>query len=385
MRRFALTGAAVFDGDSLRDGVAVLLNGVRIEAVLPEDQLARDVPRMTLDGGTLCPGFVDLQVNGGGGVLFNDGPDVATLARMAQAHAGLGATTILPTLITDTPDKTAAAIDAVAGALAQNMPGIGGLHLEGPHLALTRKGAHDPARIRPMQPDDLALLLDAARRLPVLIVTLAPESVTDAQIAALAQAGVVVSLGHSDCSFDQAQTAFAAGAQMVTHLFNAMSPLGHRAPGLVGAALTAKGVASGVIADLVHVQAASLQVALAADAARGGLFLVSDAMAPAGSDMTTFTLTGQQVLRAQGTLRLADGTLAGADLDLARALRNLLALGVPLVQALTMATRRPAQAAGLTGAGTLHAGCAADILHLNDRLELQAVWQRGRVIPLSPR
>jgi N-acetylglucosamine-6-phosphate deacetylase len=378
-----LTGARVFDGTSLREGLALVLDDGRIAAILPEDQLPDDAAHVDLGGGILAPGFVDLQVNGGGGVLFNDQPDVATLIRMSQAHAGLGATTILPTLISDRPDRTSAAIDAVREALRQDIPGIGGLHLEGPHLALARKGAHDPDRIRAMEEHDLAILLEAARHLPVLIVTLAPEAVTLSQISALAGAGVIVSLGHSDCTCEQARAAFAAGAVMVTHLFNAMSQLGSRSPGLVGASLTEPGVSAGVIADLVHVQEAALHVALAADSARNGLFLVSDAMAPAGSDTSEFTLTGQLVTRRDGSLRLDDGTLAGADLDLPRAVRNIVCLGVPLDRALAMASSRPAQAAGLASAGRLRAGAVADLVHLDDALALRSVWQRGHPVKLS--
>ncbi|WP_146586351.1 N-acetylglucosamine-6-phosphate deacetylase [Puniceibacterium confluentis] len=386
--RTVLSGARVFDGTTLHDGLAVVMDQQRIAALAPleavQDDLARDdVAHMVLGGGILSPGFVDLQVNGGGGVLFNDRPDVPTLQRIAQAHAGLGATTIMPTLITDTADRTLAAIAAVCEAMALDVPGIGGLHLEGPHIAPARKGAHDPGRIREMDDADLAVLLGAARRLPTLIVTLAPESVRPEQIAALAKAGVTVSLGHSDCSLEQAQAAFGAGARMVTHLFNAMSQLGSRAPGLVGAALGAPGVSSGIIADLVHVHPATLQVALAADAQKDGLFLVSDAMAPAGSAIDAFTLTGQRVFRRDRTLRLGDGTLAGADLDLPTAVRNLVGVGVPLERALSMATRRPARAAGVN-AGVLQAGCAADLVYLSDALELCAVWQRGQPVPLSP-
>ncbi len=382
-RQVALTGARVFDGAHLAAGLAVVVAQRRIAAIVPEGDVPRDAEVVALGGGILCPGFVDVQVNGGGGVLFNDDPSVGTLRRMAQAHAGLGATTILPTLITDTPERTAEAIGAVVAALAAGVPGIGGLHLEGPHIALSRKGAHDPGRIRPMEDADLGRLLDAARHIPVLVVTLAPEAVSLEQIAALAGAGVVVSLGHSDCSHAEAQAGFDAGARMVTHLFNAMSQMAGRAPGLVGAALSAPGVTAGLIADLEHVSGPTLQVALAADAGRGGLFLVSDAMAPAGSDLAEFTLTGQRVVRQAGTLRLADGTLAGADLDLGRAVRNLVSVGVPLVQALAMATARPARAVGLSGAGWLRAGAEADLVHLRDDLILQSVWQRGERVPLS--
>ncbi|KMK63771.1 N-acetylglucosamine 6-phosphate deacetylase [Puniceibacterium sp. IMCC21224] len=229
-----LTGARIFDGAVLQDGKAVVVEGARIIALVDAGALLVGAQVVRLNGGILAPGLVDVQVNGGGGLLFNDSPDMDTLRCMASAHARLGATTILPTLITDTPDRVAAAVGAVRAALDQGVPGIGGLHLEGPHLARSRKGAHDGDLIRPMAAEDLAVLQDAARDLPTLVVTLAPESVTPDQIAALVSAGAVVSLGHSDCSHAQVTAAVAAGASMVTHLFNAMSPLGSREPGLVG-------------------------------------------------------------------------------------------------------------------------------------------------------
>ena len=154
-------------------------------------------------GGTLAPGFVDLQVNGGGGVMFNDAPTVGTLKTIAKAHARLGATSILPTLITDSPDQVKAAVAAVEAAISDRVSGIVGLHLEGPHLSLGRKGAHDPSLIRPMAPSDVAFLLHAADRLPFLKVTIAPESVSSQQIKRLSDAGILVSLGHSDAGYDE--------------------------------------------------------------------------------------------------------------------------------------------------------------------------------------
>src|SRR5690606_21373453 len=235
--------------------------------------------------------------------------------------ARLGTLTILPTLITDTPEVTRAAIAAVAQAVAEGLPGIAGLHLEGPHLSLARKGAHDPDLIRPMGGDDLRFLLDAARSVPRLLLTIAPESVDKEQISALSDAGVIVSLGHTDAGFATCRAAFDAGARVATHLFNAMSPLGNREPGLVGAVLASGAVSAGIIADGIHVHPASLRVALAAKAGPGSLFLVTDAMAPAGTDMRSFRLNGREILRENGRLTLADGTLAGADLDMTRALR----------------------------------------------------------------
>lgn len=378
------TGARIFDGETLRPGDLQVAEG-RIVAILPPESAGQGAEVVRLDGGILAPGFVDLQVNGGGGLLLNARPEAATIARMARAHAGLGALTILPTLITDTPDITRRAVAAVAEAVEKGIPGIAGLHLEGPHLSLARKGAHDPALIRPMTEADLEFLLSAAAHLPRLMVTLAPESVTMDKIARLAQAGIIVALGHSDCSYATARAAVAAGARVATHLFNAMSQLGNREPGLVGAVLADGGLSAGLIADAVHVHPAAMRLALAAKAGPGDIFLVSDAMAPAGTDLAEFTLNGRRIRRAAGRLTLDDGTLAGADLDLSRALRVLCAIGVPLARSLAMATLAPARVLGRADRmGRLAAGRAADMVHLSDALDLRAVWQGGVSVPLAP-
>ena len=336
----------VFDGERLLENCQLTTQGRVIAAMGPD--LPRRGEVVDLGGDILAPGYVDLQVNGGGGVLLNDAPSVETLRRIAGAHRALGTRALLPTLITDRPEVTRAAIAAAVQAVAEGVPGIAGLHLEGPHLSLARKGAHDPALIRAMTDDDLALLLDAARALPVLNVTVAPENVTEAQVAALAQAGVLVSLGHSDCDFETACRYVDAGARGVTHLFNAMSGLGHRAPGLVGAALARGEVHAGLIADGVHVHPAAMGAAWRAKRGPGRIFLVSDAMAVAGTDLDRFTLNGREITRRDGVLTLEDGTLAGADLDLTRAVRVLHEqAGVPLAEALRAATRTPAELIGL--------------------------------------
>lgn len=380
-----LHGADIFDGERLGPG-ALLVEAGRIAAVLPADASVPGARRVALDGGVLAPGFVDLQVNGGGGVMFNDRPSVEALATMAEAHAGLGALTILPTLISDTRGITAAAVAAVEEAVRQGVPGIAGLHLEGPHLSLARKGAHDPALIRPMEAGDLDFLIGAARRVPRLLVTLAPESVTTAQIAALAKAGVIVALGHTDAGFETCRAAAAAGAAMATHLFNAMSQLGNREPGLVGAVLATGTLHAGLIADGIHVHPEVMRAALAAKAGPGEIFLVTDAMAPAGSALTSFTLNGREIRREAGRLMLADGTLAGADLDMARALRVLRDdVGVALDRALDMATRVPARVARLSDrSGALRPGRRADVVHLTPDLHLAAIWRQGVPVALSP-
>jgi N-acetylglucosamine-6-phosphate deacetylase len=337
----ALIGADVFDGGTLHRGKAVVLAESVFDGVFDPADLPAGARIVKLDGGTLAPGFVDLQVNGGGGVLFNDAPCVETLNTIAAAHASTGTRAILPTLITDTPAQTRAAIAAVENAISVGVAGIIGLHLEGPHLSIDKKGAHDAALVRPMTDADETLLSEAAQRVPNLMVTLAPESVSMEQIFRLSKAVVIVSVGHSDCTADQAKAAFEAGAVCATHLFNAMRQLGSREPGLVGAALSTPGITAGLIADGIHVHPDTIRVAMAA-ASAGGLFLVTDAMATVGSDITEFRLNGRRVLRRDGRLTLEEGTLAGADLTMPQAIRVMVEdVGISLEAALRMATGTP--------------------------------------------
>ena len=377
----AFTGADIFDGTDLhRDRTLLVQDGVVAGIVATADvpDTAVSVP---LPKGIIAPGFVDIQVNGGGGKMFNDAPRISCLRTMAEAHTSLGATSILPTLITDRPEITRAAIAAVTSAVATGLAGIAGLHLEGPHLSQSRKGAHDPALIRPMTEEDLGYLCDAAQRLPVLKMTLAPENVTFEQMSKLVKAGVVLSLGHTDASIATCRKAAAAGVSCVTHLFNAMHQIGSREPGVVGAALRIGSFSAGIIADLIHVHPDTILLALAAKQGPGQVFLVSDAMAAAGSDIGSFTLNGRLITRQNGQLTLADGTLAGADLDLATAIRNLNGIGVPLVQALAMATSIPAGVIGRgargSGLGHLRVGSTADFVHLDPEIQLSGVYRSG--------
>lgn len=374
MSRMLFQGASLFDGYSLSPGVLAVEEGIIVTP--PADSQGWQV--VNLSGGVLAPGFVDLQVNGGGGAMVDGRATLASLRALCDVHAALGATAILPTLITDTQQATRAVLAAGIEATRAGVPGFLGLHLEGPHLDPLRKGAHDPALIRPMDADDLRALCEAARQLPVLLVTLAPASVSPEQIATLTAAGVRVSVGHADCSFAQAMVAHRAGARLITHLFNAMSPLTGREPGLVGAALAAD-FDVGLIADGIHVAPESIRLALAAKSA-GRVFLVSDAMAVAGTDSTAFTLGGRRINRAGGRLTLADGTLAGADLTLARAVGVMAGpVGLPLAQALAMATRLPAEAVGQEAHhGHLLAGRVANLVHLTPEGALSAVWRAGQ-------
>ena len=361
--------ARVFDGSDWHRNAALGVEGGRITGVIPGG-----TPEVDL----IVPGFVDLQVNGGGGVQFNDDTTAGGLSAICAAHRRLGTTSLLATLITDTAEITDRAIAAVAQARADGLAGLAGLHLEGPHLDPARKGTHAAELVRPMQEADLQRILSARAPCGPLLTTLAPEAVTPEQVARLVAGGVQVSLGHSDCSADTAHRYFAAGATMATHLFNAMSQMGHRSPGLVGAALDTGAVSCGLIADGHHVSDISMRIALRAKRGPGRVFLVSDAMAATGSDLTEITLNGRTIYRKGGRLTLADGTLAGADISMLDAVRYCVsALDIPLDEALRMATLYPAQAAGLAGIGRLSPGAQADFLVLDQALDLHSVWTGG--------
>lgn len=378
----AILGARIFDGHQWHDDAALLIEFGHVSGIVRADAVPANAATVRLDGGMVVPGFVDLQVNGGGGVLFNNAPTVESIRTICAAHAQFGTTALLPTLITDTVAVNVAAIAAGAEAARQGVPGFIGLHLEGPHLALARKGTHDPSLIRPMDDDDLARLVAARADLPNLLVTVAAETVTPAQIKTLTGAGIIVSVGHSDADAATAGAAFAAGASMSTHLFNAMSQLGNREPGVVGAVLTHGAVSAGLIADGIHVHPAAIEVALRAKAGPGRIFLVTDAMSQTGTDLQTLTLNGRTITRADGALRLADGTLAGADLDMIDAVEFMHSrIGLPLEEALRMASLYPAEAIGIAEEfGHLRPGGVASFVHLSDDRHVRATWIAGEEV-----
>ncbi|MEQ1900239.1 MAG: N-acetylglucosamine-6-phosphate deacetylase [Devosia sp.] len=378
MSRIAYTGARIFDGEYWHERSALVVADGKIEQIIAADS-PTDAQRVPMGGGMLVPGFIDLQVNGGGGAQFNLTPTVAAIETICKTFARYGTTGCLPTFITDTREKTAEAIGAGITAAQRKVPGFLGLHLEGPHLSIARKGAHDPALIRPMEETDLVALVAAREQLPNLLITVAAETVTPNQIARLSQAGIVVSIGHSDARYAVAKAAAEAGARMVTHLFNAQSQLGNREPGIVGAALDLGGLHAGLIADGIHVDAASIGVALRAKRGPGRIFLVTDAMSVTGTDATSFELTGRTAYRKDGALRLADGTLAGADLTMIDAVTYVhKTLGLPLEEALRMASLYPAEALEIAADhGRIASGFAANLVHLGDDLTVRDTLVAG--------
>ena len=364
-----LTPAGVLDGHALlvRDGV--------IAAIVPEGDVSGDFGVEALGGRLLTPGFIDTQVNGGGGMLFNASPTVEGIAAIGRAHLAFGTTGFLPTLISDELDVVDRAMRAVEAAIEAGVPGVLGIHLEGPYLAAARRGVHDASKFRVLEDDGIALLTSLRRG--VTMVTVAPEAAPPAMIRRLVAAGVVVSLGHSNADYAAAREAFAAGACGVTHLFNAMSPLASRAPGMVGAALESEAWC-GIIADGHHVDPAVLRLALRTRSAEK-FVLVTDAMPSVGAAAKDFMLQGKRITVREGICLDASGTLAGSDLDMGRAVRNAVSmLGVDLATAVMMASRIPAALLGISAQrGSLVPGQAADLVLLDDETRITRVWIGG--------
>ncbi len=371
-----LTGARLFDGEAFHDDSALVIEGARIVGVVAHRERPRVPGERDLGGGVVAPGFVDVQVNGGGGALLNDNPSLAVVARIAKAHRAHGVTSMLPTLITDAPEVQAAAIRAVRAAV-EHTPGVLGIHLEGPFLDPRRKGAHEARFIREMTPGDAEAI--AAADCGIVMTTLAPNRVSPDLIRSLAARGVLVSLGHSNSTYDEAMAALAAGARAFTHLYNAMSPMTGREPGMVGAALTHEESFVSVIADGHHAHDASLRLAFAAKR-RDRLMLISDAMPAAAGGPDTFELMGRTVARVGGRLQLADGTLAGSRLTMDEAVRNCVSrLGLPLPDALRMASLNPAKFLRRDSEiGRLAPGALANLVHLDVALEVRETWIEGR-------
>jgi N-acetylglucosamine-6-phosphate deacetylase len=372
----ALVGARVFDGTEMRDGVAVVLDGQRIAAVLPEADVDSGIEVQRLEG-LLAPGFIDVQVNGGGGVLFNDRRSVEGIRAIGAAHRPFGTTGFLPTFITDTRERMAEAVEAVRRGMAEGVPGLLGIHIEGPFLNPARKGVHDPSLMRPIEEEDVRIMtsLGAGRTL----VTLAPEMVPPDAIERLAKAGVVVAAGHTAADAGTLEEAVRRGLTGVTHLFNAMPPMAAREPGPIGAGLSMPDMWASLIVDLIHVAPTSLRVALAAKRA-DRVILVTDAMPSVGTDAKSFELQGRTISRENGRLATEDGTLAGSDLDMASAVRNVVGLGVALPDALRMASAVPAAFMGLDRElGRIAPDYRASLVLLDDGLNVPATWIDGAI------
>ena len=376
MESFALTNANVLTDDGFRPDLAVLVEDGKVVALLPESGLPAGVTRRDLGGGHLLPGYIDVQVNGGGGVLFNNAPTVEALRSIVAGHRRFGSTGLMPTLISDDVETMRLAVAAVRQAIAQGVPGVLGIHLEGPYIAPERKGTHNADKFR--VPDAAEIEMATSLDNGVTLVTLAPEQVPADTIRAMVARGAKVAAGHTAASYEQARVGLDAGISGFTHLYNAMTPLQGRDPGVVGAALEDPHSWCGVIVDGVHVHPASLRVALAAKP-RGKILLVTDAMPMVGADAPSFELYGETITAIDGVVRNAAGSLAGSALDMASAVRNTVQmLGLPLEEAARMASTYPAQFLGIDDyRGRIAPGCAADLVLLDDALQVRETWIGG--------
>ena len=372
----ALVNARVLTGDEVVRGKAVLLQDGRIAAIVDDAAVPRAFVRHDLDGGLLVPGFIDSQVNGGGGVLFNDAPSVESIAAIGAAHRRFGTTGFLPTLISTDIETLQAAIDATREAMAAGVPGLLGVHIEGPFLSAKRKGIHDASKFRVIDEAAFRLLTSIGPGRTKL--TLAPETTSPEMIRRLTDAGVIVAAGHTNASYTTIRTALDHGLRGFTHLFNAMSPLTSREPGAVGAALEDQASWCGLIVDGKHVDPVVLRIALRAKRL-DRFMLVTDAMPSVGAAEKSFRLQGRLVTVQDGVCVDENGTLAGSDLDMASAVRNAVGmLDLELPDAVHMASRNPAAFLGLDRElGRIAPGYRADLVLLDDELRVLETWIGG--------
>jgi N-acetylglucosamine-6-phosphate deacetylase len=378
-KRHAIAAGNVFDGWTRHKDAAVVIEGSLIVDVIAQSALPAGLEILELPSGAwLAPGFIDLQVNGGGDVLFNNSPTPEAILAIAAAHRKYGTTAFLPTFITDTSEKMVAAV-AAAQSVVGSEPSVLGIHLEGPFLSPEKAGVHDPSLIREPGPADLKML--CGPRKGALLVTLAPECVPNGFVGQLAQSGVRVSLGHSMATYEKTLAAMAEGLSGFTHLFNAMRPLASREPGPIAAALESPNAWFGMIVDGFHVNPAMLRLALRG---LGQPILVTDAMPPVGGRRSKFDLYGAEIKVIGGRCARPDGTLAGSALNMAAAVRNCMyMLEVPVEHALRLATRNPAEFIGLGSLlGGLRPGYRADIVALNpDNFDVLGTWVAGKDSP----
>jgi len=376
----ALVGARVFDGHQFLDDYAVIIDESQIEILLPINQCPQDIAQLNLAGGILAPGFIDLQVNGGGGYLFNNRPDVETLQSMLAGHRVTGTTSMTPTLISDSREQQQLGINAVRTAIEQGEAGILGIHIEGPFFNVEKRGTHKADFIRALTDDDIEWLCQASNHNQVTLVTLAPEQAQVGHIKRLSQAGIRVCAGHTNATHHQINSALDEGLLGFTHLFNAMRAMTARDPGVVGAALADNNSWCGIIADGHHVDPVTLQVALNSKP-HGKVFLVTDAMATVGSKKTSFEIYGETITEDNGRLINAEGRLAGSAIGMIDAVKFChLTLKLPLEECLRMASLYPAQfiqKADLLG--RIRSRYRADLVHFNNDFTVSRTWVNGKL------
>jgi N-acetylglucosamine-6-phosphate deacetylase len=380
MKPAAYINGRVLTRGQIRDGLAIIVSEGHIEQLGHLENTSLDgATVIDLGGRYVLPGFIDLQVNGGGGVLFNESPDVAGIRCIGEAHCQFGTTGFLPTLISDKLDVIRQGVAAVDAAIQQGVPGVLGIHIEGPFLARDKRGVHDARKIQQLTNDIINDMEPV--KLGRSLLTLAPETVTPEMIRILTEKGFIICAGHSNASFEQVNAAIAQGLRGFTHLFNAMSQMDAREPGMVGAALDAENTWCGVIADTHHVSPACLRVAYRCKGPEK-LMLVTDAMPPVGTSQKEFLLQGVNITVSDGICKDPDGTLAGAALDMATAVRNIMkATGCSLKDASQMASAGPAAFLdSIDSTGSIEMGKQADLVILDKSLKVDTTLIGGEIV-----
>lgn len=379
---YALVNCSIYTGREVVQDKSLLIEGATVHSVISNNALPPGTEVIDLGGQSVAPGFIDIQVNGGGGKLFNASPDIQTLRQIVQAHRRFGTTGLLPTFVTGDPGSMRRAVQAVRDYLDQGQPGVLGMHFEGPFISPEKPGAHDRRYIRPPGNDDIEIICSLRRGLTLL--TLAPEVIPPDLISTLAGRGLLLSLGHSNATYRQARGAFAAGIRCTTHLFNAMSQFTSREPGVVGAALDDSDAWAGIIVDGHHVDFAAVRVAWRAKQ-RGKMLLVTDAMPPVGSTVTSFKLGEYLIDVREGRCVTPGGVLAGSTLDMATAVRNCVQkVGIPADEGLRMASTYPAEFLGLGNVlGCIAPGYRANLAIFDDQMHVSAVVLEGEYLPVT--
>ena len=377
MTKVAFTNCDIFTGSEVLSHHAVLVEDGRVLSIVDLESLSADVEVLDLDNSILAPGFIDLQVNGGGDVMFNDDPSAESLLRIGNAHRQFGTTDFLPTFITGEPSGMHAAAEAVREVARDASSGVLGVHFEGPCIAKSMAGVHDPSQIRPPDSDVVSAWMSLSDTGCLTLVSLAPELVDEATIRGLVRSGCVVSVGHSDATAGDVREASVAGVTGGTHLFNAMSQMVHRAPGVVGAALAMEDLWVSIIADGHHVDLLNVQAAWRAKRP-GRLFLVTDAMPPVGGELGSYTIGPHTIFCRSGRCETADGLLGGSALDMATAVRNCIqVVGIDRAEAFRMASTYPAEFVGASGLGRIEPGYRANFVICNNEVHVRGVVVAG--------
>jgi N-acetylglucosamine-6-phosphate deacetylase len=372
----ALVNCDIFTGSEFLTDNAILIDNGQIVGLPNLDDVPAGCVEVDLKGQTVAPGFIDIQVNGGGGILLNDSPTVDSILKIVDAHRNYGTTNLLPTFITGTYEGMSEALRSVNQCIENGYGEVLGIHFEGPFLNVSKAGVHDKDYIRKCSPQDLNLIKGA--KLGKTLLTISPEQVTTQEIHELTKSGILIAIGHSNASYAESKVAVEQGVTGVTHLYNAMSQLNSREPGVVGAAFDLDKLKSSIIVDGFHCDFAAVRIAWNS-IKKGNLFLVTDAMPPVGAIDCSFTLGPYEISVQNGKCITGDGVLAGSALDMASAVRNCVQkVGIPKSEALKMASLYPAQFLGLDKEyGSIQVGRKANLVVINNQIVVSGTYVLG--------